>query len=96
MTQISKDDVKYVAALAKIAITDDEAEKFTKDLSEILGYVEQLDSVNTDGLQPTYQVNGLINITRDDQIIDYKTSREKLLANAPKTNGEFVEVPKVL
>lgn len=96
MTTISTDDVKYVAALAKIAITDDEAAKFTKELDAILGYVQQLDAVDTTGLQPTYQVTGLTNVTRPDEIIDYHTTQGDLLKNAARTRAGYIEVPKVL
>lgn len=96
MTTISTDDVKYVAALAKVAITDDEATKFTKELDAILGYVQQLDAVDTTGLQPTYQVTGLTNVTRPDEIIDYRTTRGDLLKNAARTRDGYIEVPKVL
>jgi aspartyl-tRNA(Asn)/glutamyl-tRNA(Gln) amidotransferase subunit C len=93
---ISIDDVKYVAALAKIAITDEEAAKFTGELDAILGYVRQLDAVDTTGLEPTYQVTGLKNVTRPDEIVDYGTSREDLLKNAPRQRDGAIEVPKVL
>ncbi len=96
MTTISTDDVKYVAALAKIAITDDEAAKFTKELDAILGYVQQLDAVDTQGLQPTYQVTGLMSVMRPDELIDYGASRTDLLKNAPRSHGGYIEVPKVL
>lgn len=96
MSSITTDDVKYVAALAKIAITDEEAAKFTKELDVILGYVKQLDTVDTHGLQPTYQVTGLTSVTRKDDIIDYATSRDSLLKNAPRTRDGYIEVPKVL
>ena len=96
MTKITTDDVKYVARLSKIAITDDEAAKFTKELDAILGYVQQLDAVDTDGLQPTYQVTGLTNITRPDDIIDYGTSQKDLLKNVRRERDGYIEVPKVL
>lgn len=96
MTNISTDDVKYVAALAKIAITDDEAKRFTKELGTILGYVQQLDAVDTAGLQPTYQVTGLSNVTRKDAITDYGTTQKDLLKNVPRTRDGYIEVPKVL
>lgn len=96
MTNISTDDVKYVAALAKIAITDDEAAKFTKELTAILGYVQQLDAVDTQGLQPTYQVTGLTSVTRKDELIDYGTTQKDLLKNVPRTRDGYIEVPKVL
>jgi aspartyl-tRNA(Asn)/glutamyl-tRNA(Gln) amidotransferase subunit C len=95
-TTISKDDVLYVAALAKIAITDEEATKFTKELDAILGYVQQLDAVDTTGLEPTYQVTGLKNVTRKDEVINYGTSREDLLKNAPRQQDGYIKVPKVL
>lgn len=96
MTKITTDDVKYVARLAKIAITEDEAAKFTKELDAILGYVQQLDAVDTTGLQPTYQVTGLTNVTREDALIDYGVSRDDLLKNAPRSRDGYIEVPKVL
>jgi aspartyl-tRNA(Asn)/glutamyl-tRNA(Gln) amidotransferase subunit C len=96
MSTITTDDVKYVASLAKVAITDEEAERFTKELDAILGYVKQLDAVDTTGLEPTYQVTGLKNITRKDEIINYGTSQKDLLKNVPRTRDGYIEVPKVL
>lgn len=96
MTKITTDDVKYVARLAKIAITEDEAAKFTKELDAILGYVQQLDAVDTADLQPTYQVTGLTNVTREDALIDYGVTRDSLLKNTPRNRDGYIEVPKVL
>ena len=96
MTTISIDDVKYVAALAKIAVTDAEAATLTKELDAILGYVKQLDAVDTTGLQPTYQVTGLKNVTRPDKLINYETTQKDLLKNVPRTRDNYIKVPKVL
>lgn len=96
MSTISVNDVYYVAGLAKIAITNEEAQRFTKELDTILAYVRQLDAVDTTGLVPTYQVTGLTSITRKDEIFDYGTSREDLLKNAPRQRDGYIEVPKVL
>jgi aspartyl-tRNA(Asn)/glutamyl-tRNA(Gln) amidotransferase subunit C len=96
MSAITVDDVYYVASLAKIAITPEEAERFTKELDAILGYVRQLDAVDTKGLEPTYQVTGLTNVTRPDELIDYGTTQKDLLKNAPRQKGGALEVPKVL
>lgn len=96
MSAITVNDVKYVASLAKIAITDDEAARLTAELDTILGYVRQLEAVDTTGLEPTYQVTGLKNVTRPDEIIDYGTTREDLLKNAPHQRDGYIEVPKVL
>lgn len=96
MSTITFDDVKYVAALSKIGVTDEEAKKLQTELGAILDHVKQLDSLDTTGVEPTYQVNGLKNIMRDDQIIDYGVSREELLQNAPAQQQNQIKVPKVL
>jgi aspartyl-tRNA(Asn)/glutamyl-tRNA(Gln) amidotransferase subunit C len=96
MSKINADEVRRVAALAKIAVSDEEARKLAKDLDEILGYVNQLENVDTAGLEPTYQVTGLTNITRKDELINYGTTREDLLKNAPHKRAGQIEVPKVL
>lgn len=96
MATISLDDVKYVAALAKIALSNDEAAKLQKELDAILGYVKQLDSVDTSGFSPTYQVTGLTNVMRPDELIDYDVSQAELLKNAPAQQAGQIKVPKVL
>lgn len=96
MSTITNDDVRYVASLAKIAVSDDEVASLTKELAVILDYVKQLDAVDTTGLEPTYQVTGLTNVTRPDELIDYAVHREALLANTPRTRDGYIEVPKVL
>jgi aspartyl-tRNA(Asn)/glutamyl-tRNA(Gln) amidotransferase subunit C len=96
MNTVSNDDVFYVASLANIAISNEEAEKLTKDLNQILGYVQQLDEVDTEGLEPTYQVTGLQNVTREDEVIDYGVDQAGLLKNAPNVQDSQIKVPKVL
>jgi aspartyl-tRNA(Asn)/glutamyl-tRNA(Gln) amidotransferase subunit C len=93
---ISIDDVRYVAGLAKIAVSDDEATRLQKELDAILGYVQQLDQLDTTGVEPTYQVTGLKNVDRDDVIIDYGVSQEALLRLAPQSKDGQIKVPKVL
>jgi aspartyl-tRNA(Asn)/glutamyl-tRNA(Gln) amidotransferase subunit C len=93
---VSTDDVFYVASLAKIAITDAEAGELTKDLDAILTYVRQLDEVDTEGLEPTYQVTGLKNVMREDEEIDYDVDTSGLLQNAPDQQDNQIKVPKVL
>jgi aspartyl-tRNA(Asn)/glutamyl-tRNA(Gln) amidotransferase subunit C len=96
MSKITVDEVRRIAALAKIAVTDEEAKKLAKELGDILGYVNQLDEVDTTGLEPTYQVTGLTNVTRKDEVIDYGVTRKDLLKNAPRQRDGQIEVPKVL
>lgn len=93
---ISIQDVHYVARLAKIAVTDDEATKLQAELGAILGYVRQLDSLDTSNIHPTYQVTGLSNIDRDDVVTDYGVDQQALLRNAPHIQDGQIKVPKVL
>ena len=90
MSTISRDDVLKLAQLARLQLTDDEVDKYQKELSSILGYVETLSSADTDGLEPTYQVTGLHTVVRADDIIDYKADSLALMKNAPATEkGQF-------
>lgn len=95
-TTISIEDVRYVAGLAKIAVTDEEAAKLQGELDTIIGYVGQLDSLDTTDIEPTYQVTGLTNVDRDDVVIDYGVSQQALLSNAPASQDNQIKVPKVL
>ena len=95
MTAISVSDVQKLAQLSALEVTDEGAALLANELTHILGYVEQLESVDTEGVEPTYQVGGLHTVTRPDEVIDYGVSQEDLLKNAPKVNGAHVEVPRV-
>jgi len=96
MSKLSRDDVLKLAALSKLRLSEEEVENLRSELSDILNYVEVLDSVNVEGLKPTYQVNGLKNITREDVIKNYGYKIEELLKNAPAVyKGQF-KVKRVL
>jgi aspartyl-tRNA(Asn)/glutamyl-tRNA(Gln) amidotransferase subunit C len=96
MAKLTRDDVLKLAALSKLRLSDAEIEKLRSELSEILDYVEILGKVDVSGLAPTYQVSGLKNVMRDDEIKDYGYAAKDLLKNAPATqNGQF-KVKRVL
>ncbi len=95
---ISKEDVEHIAELARIELTEKEKEKFAKDLSSILNYVDKLNQVDALKVEPMAQVTGLENITREDEFKkDNKrlAIRDKLIGEAPKRKGDFIRVPKV-
>lgn len=96
MTQISRDDVQHLAQLSSLQLGDDEAEVLRVDLEHILGYIEQLSELNTDGVEPTYQVTDLQNVWRDDVVDTYGTGSDELLALAPDADHHQIKVPKVL
>lgn len=96
MTQISRDDVLHLAHLSKLQLTDGEVEALAADITNILGYVEQLDELDTENVEPSYQVTGLKSVWRGDIPTDADVGREKLLALAPEAADYQVKVPKVL
>ncbi|HSX30018.1 MAG TPA: Asp-tRNA(Asn)/Glu-tRNA(Gln) amidotransferase subunit GatC [Candidatus Saccharimonadales bacterium] len=96
MADLSRDDVLKLARLARLTISDDEAEQYRNELSEILQYVEQLQTANVDGLEPTSQVTGLTNVMRDDVIVDYGVTPDDLLRLAPATQDRQVKVKRMI
>ncbi len=96
MTAISSDDVRHLAQLSNLQLSDDELASLETDLGNILAYIEQLGALDTSGVEPTYQVTGLENVWRDDTVQTGDVSREKLLALAPDQAEHSVKVPKVL
>ncbi len=96
MASISKDKVVHLAHLSNITLTDEEVESLQGDLENILNYVGTLSGLNTDGVEPTYQLNNLQNVDRPDEVIDYGVTREELLATAPQQQNNQIIVPKVI
>lgn len=96
MTQISTSDVQHLAQLSSLQLDETEAEALRVDLENILGYIDQLSELNTDGVEPTYQVTDLQNVWRDDVVDDYGIDRADLLALAPDSDKNQIKVPKVL
>jgi aspartyl-tRNA(Asn)/glutamyl-tRNA(Gln) amidotransferase subunit C len=96
MAKLSRDDVLKLARLSRLRLSEEEITQFQTEISAILGYVEQLSSVDTTGLEPTSQVTGLTNVMRQDEGIDYGTTPEDLLKNAPATEKNQFKVKRVL
>jgi aspartyl-tRNA(Asn)/glutamyl-tRNA(Gln) amidotransferase subunit C len=96
MSKLSRDDVLKLALLSRLKLTDEEIERFRGELSNILEYVEKLNSVDISGLQPTYQVTGLKNVMRKDEPVDYGYKTEDLLKNAPAVQDNQFKVKRVL
>jgi aspartyl-tRNA(Asn)/glutamyl-tRNA(Gln) amidotransferase subunit C len=96
MANISISDVHHLANLSNLILSDNEADMLRVDLDEIVNYIEELKELDTEGIEATYQVTDLQNVWREDEIIDYKVSREQLLSLAPDSIDNSVKVPKVL
>ncbi len=85
-----------LARLARLELTDEEIEAYRKELSAILQYVEQIKNTDVTGLQPTTQVTGLTNVTRDDEVQDYGVSPDELLRLAPTTQDRQLKVKRMI
>ena len=92
---IDKATVVKVARLARIAVSDDEAEALRGEINTILGFVEQLNEVDVTGVEPMTAVVHVPMKERDD-VVTEGGQAEKVLANAPLREGPFFAVPKVL
>jgi aspartyl-tRNA(Asn)/glutamyl-tRNA(Gln) amidotransferase subunit C len=87
--------VKRVARLARLAVTDDEAVRMTGELNGILGFVEQLSEVDVSGVEPMTSVIPMAMKMRHDEVNDGNMA-DRIVANAPMTEQNFFEVPKVV
>jgi aspartyl-tRNA(Asn)/glutamyl-tRNA(Gln) amidotransferase subunit C len=87
--------VKRVAKLARLALTDDEAQRMTGELNGILGFVEQLSEVDVEGVQPMTSVTPMAMKKRVDAVTDGDMAA-RIVGNAPLTDNNFFQVPKVV
>ncbi len=87
-------DVEHVARLARLELTEEEKVKFSKQLGDVLGYVNEMNEVDTNGIQPMSHAVEFSNVMREDVEI-YEQTREELMANAPDREGDFFKVPKI-
>ncbi|CQR47333.1 Aspartyl/glutamyl-tRNA(Asn/Gln) amidotransferase subunit C [Paraliobacillus sp. PM-2] len=95
MSEISKEQVKHVAHLARLAISDEEVETMTKQLGDIINYAELLNELDTDHVKPTTHVLDLKNVMRKDEPRKW-IEKEDALKNAPdQKDGQF-RVPSIL
>lgn len=91
---ITIQDVEHVAKLARLEITDEEKVKFSKQLGDVLKYVEQMNEVDTTNVEPLSHVVDFNNVMRDDEI-HYDCTKEQLMMNAPEEEIGFFKVPKI-
>lgn len=92
---LTREDVEKVALLSRLRLTDAELNQMTTQLGAILGYVDRLSQVDTEGVEPMAHAVERSNVFRDD-IETAMLPREEALANAPKTDGQYFLVPQIL
>ena len=95
MAALTRSEVAKVALLARLRLTDAELDAMTAQLGVILGYVERLGEVDTEGVEPMAHAVERSNVFRDD-IETPMLPRDAALANAPKTDGQYFLVPQIL
>lgn len=95
MTTISTSDIQHLASLSSLALADNEVDGLRQDLEKIITYIEKLKELDTTDVEPTYQVTGLENVWREDEIQN-DVGRDELLKLAPEQKDFQVKVPKVL
>ena len=93
---IDKKVTKKIAFLARIGLSEKEEEEFSKDLSNILKWMEDLQKIDVKDVEPLRNVNDIELLEREDKDFSNNTEQQELLLNAPKKNGNFFTVPKVI
>ena len=94
--EINCETIKHLADLSDLALNDAETEALTSDLQNIIGYISQLDELDTNNIEPTYQVFEMENVWREDEIKPQEASREELLNLTREEKDNQIKVPKVL
>ncbi len=92
---LSKEEIEHIAMLARLSLTEEEKELFSAQLSSILDYMEKLNELDTENIEPTSHVLSLSNVMREDAPRD-SISREDALVNAPDRTDKFYRVPKII
>ena len=95
MAKITKADVEYVAGLAQLTLDEETKERLVGEMGDILGYMDKLNELDTTGIEPTMHAQGMTNVFREDVVMP-SLPRETALMNAPKTDGEYFLVPRIL
>ena len=94
--EIKREDILHLADLSKLSLSEEEIVSLEKDLQGIINYISQISELDTSNVEPTYQVFEMVNVWREDAIIEQDATREELLALTKEEKDNQVKVPKVL
>jgi len=94
--QISDNEVKHIAKLARLNLSEEEMGSYKKNLEEILEFADTINHVNTDNINETIGINENYNVFRKDEITQEESDKEALLANAPSQDEGMFRIPKVI
>lgn len=93
---ITKDEVLYIANLARIKMSEEEVEKFTSQLDKILEYINKLNEIDTTEVEPLSHIEEISNVMREDRVSNESFTSKEALEMAPDKEGDFFRVPKVI
>jgi aspartyl-tRNA(Asn)/glutamyl-tRNA(Gln) amidotransferase subunit C len=93
---ISKEEITHLSQLSNISLTQQQMDNLAPDLENIIGYISQLDELDTNGVEPTYQCFDMTNVWREDKITEFEANREDLLQLSTESAEHQIKVPKVL
>ena len=92
----TREDILHLAELSNISLDEKQIASLQKDLDNIVKYISQLDELDAEGVEPTYQVFEMKNVWREDEIQTFEADREDLLALTKDVKDHQIKVPKVL
>ncbi|HMK61677.1 MAG TPA: Asp-tRNA(Asn)/Glu-tRNA(Gln) amidotransferase subunit GatC [Dissulfurispiraceae bacterium] len=93
--KLSLEEVRHIAQLSRLSITDEELELYAPQLSKIIDYVEQLNNLDTSDIEPTSNIIALNNVMADD-VLGMCLPRDEALRNAPDSTEKFYRIPKII
>ena len=94
--EVNCETIKHLARLSNFSLSEAEMESLGGDLQNIIQYISQLDELDTENVEPTYQAFEMENVWRQDEILEQDASREQLLALTKEEKDYQIKVPKVL
>lgn len=92
---ISKDDVLHVAGLARLELSENEVSKYEEELNDVLKFMDKLNELDTEGIEPSAHVLDINNVFREDEV-EESFDVEEILANAPEREDDYFKVPSIL
>jgi len=95
--KLSKNEIEHIAKLARLELSDDELDLYGSQLSGILEFIDQLSEVDTSSVEPTAQVTGLVNVLREDNVVEWdREELAKAIAQAPEVEDGQIKVKRVI
>ena len=94
--KITREEIKHLAALSNFSISEEEIDSLGGDLENIIKYISQLEELDTEGIEPTFQCFEMENVWREDEILPQDADREALLNLTKEEKDNQIKVPKVL